>query len=121
METIEDMVKYIFQIIDKIEMNSIVLKNFLDSNSISYSSNKNGIFINISLLSDEMIVKFYKLIRDNYNESIENDKYEEEYGLYLSNLKISDKIKTKNQKDTHTISYKELILSEVQVKLLNLI
>ena len=120
METTEDMIKYIFQVVNTIEINSLILKKFLEENNIGYSLNKNGIFINISLLSEEMVFKFYKLISDNYNESIENDKYEEEYGLYLANIN-NDHTNKQKQTDINTISYQNLNLSEIQVKVLNLI
>ena len=117
METVEDMKKYICQIVNKIYLDRNLIMNFLTTHDIPYSNNNNGIFINISLLSDEIIVQFYNLIPKNIDDPLNNDKYEEEYGLYLSELNKS-KNKGINIPIEKEINYQPLELTDIQTKML---
>ena len=122
MQSVDDMKKYICQMVDKIFLDTDLIMNFLSENNIPCSNNNNGIFINISLLSDEVIGKFYNLIQEKVNDRLINDKYEEECEMYLSGL---DKIKGENT-ETHLpankeIDYEPLELSGLQARLLSFI
>lgn len=115
MGSIEDMKKHICQIIPTINMDQQLLMNFLMTHDISYSINNNGIFINISLLSDINITQFYNLIMESMSNTLSDNHYDEEYELYLSEI---DKYNEKSITIQKEINYQKLELTDIQKKIL---
>ena len=54
--------KYIYKVIPDISKNHEVIINFLKINNIPQTKNANGIFVNLAVLSDDIIHKLYELI-----------------------------------------------------------
>ena len=54
--------KYIYKVIPDIFKNHEVIINFLKINNIPQTENANGIFVNLAVLSDDIIHKLYELI-----------------------------------------------------------
>ena len=92
---IEDKKKFIYDNIFFID-NHRELNNFIIFNNIKYSENNNGLFINITVLSDDIINKLYYIIDNilnNKNISSEQqtlscleDKQEEKIKKKQSNI-----------------------------------
>ena len=83
--------------------------------------NKNGIFINLSLISDEIMGKFYKLYQDNINNSIDNDSYEEQCEIYLSEINTTKESCNSNTSIEKKYNFNTLKLTDLQLRILNLI
>ena len=62
MEDSNDKRKYIYKVIPDISKNHEVIINFLKINNIPQTENANGIFVNLAVLSDDIIHKLYELI-----------------------------------------------------------
>tara|TARA_B100000700_G_C14846793_1_gene761975 strand:+ start:375 stop:710 length:336 start_codon:yes stop_codon:yes gene_type:complete len=92
------------------ETNKII--KFIEENNINYSSNINGIFVNISILDEKIINELYSLINILLNES-DNIQFDNTNSIIKSNNYI---IKTKAKKD-----FKEIKLTPLQVNILELI
>ena len=73
MKNIEDKRLYIYNLVAKYKDDEIsnTILYYIRSNNISFSENKNGFFINLSLLEDEHINKIYNLIKILENEEID--------------------------------------------------
>ena len=99
-------VEYIFNNIDKVNSTDNIIF-FINSKNIPYSENKNGIFINISLLESEIIKELYELIISDSNKEI----------YVVPPLEINTK-KDIPTIPTETIKYKNIKLNSLQVNLL---
>ena len=64
MEDSNDKRKYIYKVIRDISKNHEVIINFLKINGVPKTENANGIFVNLAVLSDDIIQKLYELIRN---------------------------------------------------------
>ena len=117
----KDMEKYIIQMSDEVIINKEMIIEFLVHNNVSYSMNKNGIFINLSLISDEIMGKFYKLYQDNINNSIDNDSYEEQCEIYLSEINTTKEPCNLNTSIEKKYNFNTLKLTDLQLRILNLI
>ena len=117
----KDMEKYIIQMSDEVIINKEMIIDFLVHNNVSYSMNKNGIFINLSLISDEIMGKFYKLYQDNINNSIDNDSYEEQCEIYLSEINTTKEPCNSNTSIEKKYNFNTLKLTDLQLRILNLI
>ena len=120
--SIKDMEKYIIQMAEEVIINKEMILDFLVHNDVSYSMNKNGIFVNLSLISDEVVSEFYKLFQKNINNSIDNDNYEEKCEIYLSEINMIKQ--TYNSTDNgmnKNRTFNNLKLTDLQIKILNLI
>jgi len=117
MDPNKDIRKCIYQ-----QMNNIFIDwdiiSFLKINDILYSTNNNGIFINISLLSDEITYKLYQYLQDNISNELLNDQYEDKYKIPMDILNKKDK-ETKSPSDNYG-NYEDLELTKFQEKLLSL-
>ena len=73
MKNIEDKRLYIYNLVAKYKDDEIsnTILYYIRSNNISFSENKNGFFINLSLLEDEHINKIYNLTKILENEEID--------------------------------------------------
>ena len=115
MDPNKDIRKCIYQ-----QMNNIFIEwdiiSFLKINDIPYSNNNNGIFINISLLSDEITYKLYQYLQENISNELLNDQYEDKIPMDISNKKDKE---TKSQSDNYK-NYEDLELTKFQEKLLSL-
>ena len=102
----EQFIDYIYNNIDKVESTDNIIF-FINSKNIPYSENKNGIFINISLLDTEIIKELYELIISDSNKEI----------YVVPSLEIN----TKKYIPTiriEKIKYKDIKLNSLQVNLL---
>lgn len=118
---LEEKKKFICNNIDQLNINSEIIFDFMSTYNILYSTNNNGIFINISLLSEENIVNFYRLLKDNINNTMNEIEYEEKYDLFMddiANHKMNHKMNHKNNSPIKKNKYKSLKLSKLQVELL---
>ena len=58
----QELRKYIYTTIPKLTKNHEVIINFFDINHISRTDNKNGTFVNLAIIDDDIIMKLYELI-----------------------------------------------------------
>tara|TARA_B100000780_G_C20913193_1_gene363640 strand:+ start:361 stop:696 length:336 start_codon:yes stop_codon:yes gene_type:complete len=63
---------YIESKIKNNEINTEFIISFIEKNNITYSTNQNGIFINLSKLDESIVDKLYEYI-NNYVEVFENN------------------------------------------------
>ena len=112
--SIDDKRKYIYNNIDSIT-NTKNIVNFVINSEISYSKNKNGMHINISVLSDENITGIYDIIYYEMNEKIDDNKYLFEYNNAIKDLEIKNDILIK---DT---TYETIKLTDIQKEMINLL
>ena len=104
----DKLIEYIYNNIGKVASTDNIIF-FITSKNIPYSENKNGIFINISLLDIEIIKELYELIISISNKEID--------------IVTPFKIETKNKEITNIlkldpIKYKDIKLTQLQVNLL---
>ena len=106
MESTDYKKKYIFENINMIENHNKIV-NFINYYKIKHTENSNGYFVNISVLSDELIDILYKLIHDSNNniDDLEKEKNKIEEINYNDNLNIYSKKVSK-------IEYNDIRLSE---------
>lgn len=94
--------KFIYDNIDFINVQNEI-NNFIIMNNIKYSENNNGIFINISILSDEIIHNLFFLIENIINNKedkknlsdiktniIKNDKEKIKYNENINDIFLKD-------------------------------
>ena len=112
--SIDDKRKYIYNNIDSIT-NTKNIVNFIINSEISYSKNKNGMHINISVLSDENITGIYDIIYYEMNEKIDDNKYIFEYNNAIKNLEI------KNDTLIKDTTYETIKLTDIQKEMINLL
>jgi len=77
-------IKYIYDKVTNHSINSEYIKSFIDLYEIKFTENMNGIFINLSILDETIIDKFYIYIKDNLNNGINKERFE--------NIKIAEEI-----------------------------
>ena len=106
MESTDYKKKYIFENINIVE-NHNKIANFINYYKIKHTENSNGYFVNISVLSDELIDILYKLIHNSNNniDDLEKEKNKIEEINYSDNTKIYSK-------KTPKIQYNDIRLSE---------
>ena len=112
--SIDDKRKYIYNNIDSIT-NTKNIVNFVINSEISYSKNKNGMHINISVLSDENITGIYDIIYYEMNEKIDDNKYIFEYNNAIKDLEI------KNDTLIKDTTYETIKLTDTQKEMINLL
>ena len=87
-------IQYIYDNIDKVKNHQIYIK-LLTFHNCTYTTNSNGIFVNLNKLSENVINDFY--IRIN-NELTNGDNIEEKYENEIKNIKEeNEKIIHRNQ------------------------
>ena len=111
--SIDDKRKYIYNNIDSIT-NTKNIVNFVINSEISYSKNKNGMHINISVLSDENITGIYDIIYYEMNEKIDDNKY------IFDNNAIKD-LEIKNDTLIKDTTYETIKLTDTQKEMINLL
>ena len=93
---------YIYEKIENKEIDHGYIKPYIISNNIAFSENKNGIFINISLLSDEIIDDLYVILYNYINNKVDYDREKKikEIENKINNKQIlsNKNIKTQNPK-----------------------
>ena len=104
MKTIEDKRLYIYNLVAKYKVDEIsnTILYYIRTNNISFSENKNGFFINLSLLDDEHINKIYNLIKILENEEIDeiiHDSGEESLEEKDINESLKSLVLTDREKD----------------------
>ena len=98
--------KFLYYNLHKIENNKLnVLSDYIDKNEIQYSTNSNGILLNLSKLDDKHVEFFYEL----YNLENKNYQYEPLKPSVVS--KNKRKIIDVTYKDFNTSPLEKLILS----------
>jgi len=77
MDNINDKKQYIYNKINSLEFNSIYIKDYVINSSIKYTENSNGIFINLSTVSDFDINNIYNIIinKISYNKLLSEKEY----------------------------------------------
>jgi len=93
-----------------------IIYEFIEKNSIPKTINQNGTFINLSLLSDNIILELYKIINsmDNSNTSQNlNLNFVNEIEKYKKNLKQTF------DKQEIIIQYKKCKLTNLQKEILS--
>ena len=92
--------------------------NFVIQNDINFSKNKNGMHINISVLSEILIDELYSLI----NLSLQNKYNEEDY--YQNYKQIKEEIQTdpiiEKKIKIPEVQYDKLELTDLQTELLSI-
>lgn len=110
--------EFIYENINSIfDTNNII--NFVMQNDINFSKNKNGMHINISILSEKLIDELYSLI----NLSLQNKFVEEDY--YQNYKQIEEEIKTdpnieKKKVIPKKVQYDQLELTDLQKEILSI-
>lgn len=66
--------KYIYNKLLNKEIEHSYIRPFIISNNIPFSENKNGIFINITLLCDNIICDLYDIIFNYINNKVDYDR-----------------------------------------------
>ena len=99
----DELIKFI---IDNIDMaNSELLISYISSKNLTYSENKNGLFLNISLLSTDILAEIYEIVIIEDFEGEKND---------LPEIKECD-----NKRVTQVIKkYEDIKLSPLQKTLI---
>ena len=109
---IEEKRLYIYNNVNNIK-NSRLIFNFIKEKNIDYSKNKNGIYFNLSCLSDNLIDDFYDYIflaKDNELDQENHNKLYENYTNFLNKKKeyfSGEKI------------YNKIKLNKIQKEILN--
>ena len=85
--------KYIFNKINNREINHNYIKTFVIQNDIKFTENMNGIFINLTLLDEDIIDDLYIYIYEYLNNYIEENRE-----TLLNNLKIENELIEINRK-----------------------
>ena len=80
--------KYIFNKINNKEINHDYIKTFIIQNNIKYTENMNGIFINLTLLDEDIIEDLYIYIYEYLHNFIEENRE-----TIMNNLKIENELK----------------------------
>tara|TARA_B100000575_G_scaffold249356_1_gene215697 strand:+ start:495 stop:869 length:375 start_codon:yes stop_codon:yes gene_type:complete len=110
--------EFIYENINNIfDTNNII--NFVMQNDINFSKNKNGMHINISVLSEKLIDELYSLI----NLSLQNKFVEDNY--YQNYKQIEEEIKTdpnieKKKVIPKKVQYDQLELTDLQKEILSI-
>ena len=88
--------KYILSISSSI-IYTAEIRNLIDKNSVKITENSNGIFINLSLLNDDIIDEFYSII---IKQKEKNNNYQiiEEENIKIISKKITKKVENKKFK-----------------------
>lgn len=105
--TIDDKKNTIYNLISSIQNTGKIIQ-FINNRKINYTQNQNGIYVNITVLSDELINELYDLMH-----SIIDDDVNEKKNTYENQTTIKTEIKTKEKK------YYKLKLTKLQKELLN--
>jgi hypothetical protein len=101
------LIEYIYNNIDKVKSTDNIIF-FINSKNIPYSENKNGIFINISLLDTEITKELYELILSDLNKEID----------IVVPLEEKTKKKEIPNIPIETKKYKDIKLNPLQINLL---
>jgi len=112
--SIDEKRKYIYNNIDSI-INTRNIINFIINSEISYSKNKNGMHVNISVLNEKDINGLYDIIFYEINEKIDDDKYLCEYNDAIKDLEI------KNETQIQNTTYETIKLTDIQKEMINLL
>tara|TARA_B110000495_G_C22797206_1_gene465737 strand:- start:422 stop:757 length:336 start_codon:yes stop_codon:yes gene_type:complete len=104
----EQFIDYIYNNIDKVESTDNIIF-FINSKNIPYSENKNGIFINISLLDDEIINELFNLITLDLDKGIDT--------IVTLDKEKKEEV-TPNILPVESFKYKDIKLNSLQTNLL---
>ena len=85
--------KYIFNKINNKEINHSYIKTFVIQNDIKYTENMNGIFVNLTLLNEDIIDDLYNYIYEYLHNFIEENRE-----TIINNLKIEIELKAITKK-----------------------
>ena len=89
---------------------SNLIFTFIKENNISYSENKNGIFFNVSLLSDKLAIELL-----NFIQTISSNNNETE----LEKIIIPEKKKTQPKKKKEKKIYKDYEINKLESTILS--
>jgi hypothetical protein len=112
---------YVYNSIKKNIIDHEIIKQYIIKNGISYSKNNNGLFVNLSLLDDKYILELYKLIYNQINNKIYNEREKIINNLNYNNNTEDNNIKQTKQyyKQQLEIKYKKInYLSKIQLEII---
>lgn len=110
---------YIYNKIANKEIDHGYIKPYISLNNIPFSENKNGIFINISILSDEIIDDLYILLYNYINNKVDYDR-EKKIKEIEENINKKQILYKKKKKENNEKKYESLKnLSKIQLFILN--
>ena len=114
--------QFIYDNISKIKNNQI-LYQLIEDNGIIHSKNRNGIYMNLSLLNDKLIHDIYTLIKQLLSHESKEKEYCINYDKYVNLCKNeeSNKAPKPNQAEQFNKKYKILKLNKLQKEILNMI
>ena len=93
-----------------------IIHEFVEKNSIPKTVNQNGTFINLSLLSDTIIIELYEIIN-----SIHNSNTSQSLNLNLDNEieNYKKKLTQNSEKDKIMIHYQKCKITTLQKEILS--
>tara|TARA_B100001094_G_scaffold214517_1_gene208604 strand:- start:132 stop:476 length:345 start_codon:yes stop_codon:yes gene_type:complete len=109
--SVEDKRKYIFSVSSSI-IYTKEIRDLIEEKSIKITENINGIFINLSLLSDNIIVKLYSIIIEQ-KEQYENKPMIEEKIVNITPIKIKKLEKKKEYKKIQLTRLQRAIIKSI--------
>ena len=109
---IDTKLKYIKEQIQSKNINHTYIKNFLDTYSINYSLNKNGIYFNLSKIDKEYIEILYKLIENINIDTIKNKQNIEKIKKFNNEIITNNNNKNNIPKNTFKTFDKKLTNEE---------
>lgn len=111
--TIPGKKQYIYDHIETIQNTELIFR-FINDNKIIYSKNVNGIYINITLLNDEIIEKLYLFIRSLINNEINEKEYYTTHEKYTEICNSISKEVIEEKEKCEEINYEKIIFTKLQ-------
>jgi len=109
-----DKKSFIVKNIDSIDNSSLII-SFIQENNIGYSKNKNGIFLNLSCMNEEMTNKLYLFILSLIDREINEKEYFKKCQDYTNILSSSQYEK----ENLETREYDEISFDKLQMEILS--
>lgn len=112
--TITDKRNFIAKNIDNIDNPSLII-SFIEENNIEFTKNKNGIFLNLSCMNENIINKLYLFILSIIDREI-NEKIYFKKCVDYTNILSHPELEKTNQEIKE---YDELLLDKLQLEILS--
>jgi len=111
-ETRESMTKFIVKNIDSVNNTESIIF-YIKNLGVNYSENNNGLFLNLSLLNDDIIEGLYRIIIKDKNKEVNDNFY-----LLNQSMPIEESKKEPVKEDIKD-NYKKMKLTPLQINILN--
>ena len=105
---------FIVKNIDNVDNSSLII-SFIEKNKIGFSKNKNGVFLNLSCLNDNITNKLYLLVLSLINRETNEQEYFKECENYTNILNLS----VFKKEDNGIKEYTELSFNKLQLEILS--